>query len=546
MERDPLRFAWRAAPAAHVLAFAVLLLGRLPLALVGLDLVRGPSTTRSMAWPSAAAPCRRLRCGSRSPCRTVPRRARPRPLFPGVPLDRAATFAPRPPSALAAGRSSPRSSSPRPAGHRRRGSRRARWRGLRRAILDGARRRPRRRPRRGAQRRGARRRGLARDSAVLGWAVLTPLHAGGAIALALLYALALDWRLAAASPFSSIVCAAFACAGSSARGAGGRRPQARGASARRRRSTTSSPTCRRRAARPGGPRAPPARRERIGAGSRRSTAPLERPARRSPGRRSLAAAPRAAPLGASGSAPGSPCRTPTDHRRRGRGRRRRRAPRGRGARAPRRAGSSDLAAGAAALRGDRAHARRLARPRSGAAPARRRCPPPGALVARKASRPTIAASGARISRRRPLDRASRPMSPCRRRRCRRRASSPRLVGGQLEPSTRPSSPMAASICSRPSRPSGRAASPSPAASTILLAGLAAAEPALRLPRRPTRPRSSGASPRPRPRSGSTASIHARGLAGTVDPARRAEARRGARRGEACRARGARRSGSPTT
>src|SRR5215213_9706535 len=87
MEHDPLRFVWRAAPALHVGAFALLAIA-LALVWIGLDLIRVAldDTIGGRAFAGAsAAPFLRQAL-------TLPARIAERPLvfFAGFPLDRAA------------------------------------------------------------------------------------------------------------------------------------------------------------------------------------------------------------------------------------------------------------------------------------------------------------------------------------------------------------------------------------------------------------------------------------------------------------------------
>jgi ABC-type transport system involved in cytochrome bd biosynthesis fused ATPase/permease subunit len=191
MERDPLGFVWRTAPALHLCAFAVLALA-FPLAWIALDLLRvaldlGVAGTTFEHSPYGAF----LRLQIDLPDRIADE---PLVLFRGVNLERmhfiVATATTLVALALAgtlltlALRGIEAAIGARVAGR------------LRRDILGGildARPTARDEPRQATVLASE---GLARDAGRLGAAVITPVMAGGGIALALLYAIRVDWRIA--------------------------------------------------------------------------------------------------------------------------------------------------------------------------------------------------------------------------------------------------------------------------------------------------------------------------------------------------------------
>jgi ABC-type multidrug transport system fused ATPase/permease subunit len=193
MERDPLGFVWRAAPGLHVLVFGLLLLV-FPLGWVVLELVRIAldDAVHGTAFASSPfAPFLRLEIN-------LPERVADRPLvlFPGISLERF-PFVVATAVALAAVAAAVALLAW--ALHAIAGAIEGRAVGrLRRDILAAlvvARPSARDEARNAAALAGD---GIARLTADLGWAVITPLMAGATIALALLYAIAIDWRLAAA------------------------------------------------------------------------------------------------------------------------------------------------------------------------------------------------------------------------------------------------------------------------------------------------------------------------------------------------------------
>ncbi|HZB38024.1 MAG TPA: ABC transporter ATP-binding protein [Beijerinckiaceae bacterium] len=228
MERDPLGFVWRAAPGPHVLVFMLLLLV-FPLGWLLLDLVRGAldDAVNGNAFQSSPfASFLRLQFD-------LPERLAERPLvvFPGVGLERRsyviATAVALAAAAAAIALVAWALHAMAAAIETRAAAR------LRRDILGAlvnARAGAQEEARNAAALAGE---GIARSTAGLGWAVITPLIAGGAIALALLYAAAIDWRLAAAVAVL-LAAAAFAWParlGAEERAAAGRRTT--GASLRR-------------------------------------------------------------------------------------------------------------------------------------------------------------------------------------------------------------------------------------------------------------------------------------------------------------------------
>jgi len=193
MERDPLGFVWRAAPGLHVLVFGLLVLA-FPLGWIALDLVRVALDDAVNGAAFASSPFAAfLRLQIELPDRVADQ---PLVLFRGVNLERSsfvvATAATLAALAVVVALLAW-------ALHTTAGAIEARVVGrLRRKILTAlvaARSSAREEARNAAALAGD---GVARATAGLGWAVITPLMAGGAITLALLYAVAIDWRLAGA------------------------------------------------------------------------------------------------------------------------------------------------------------------------------------------------------------------------------------------------------------------------------------------------------------------------------------------------------------
>jgi ABC-type multidrug transport system fused ATPase/permease subunit len=193
MERNPVRFVWKSAPALHAGAVALLLLAA-PFLWLAIDLVRvavdDAIAGRAFAG-QAEAPFLRLAFA-------LPERIREEPLvlLQGIPLDRqsfvVATIAGLVAAALVLSLGALVLGWLRSAAGARAAQR------LRRLLLDGvvaARPSARDEVQQAAYLAGD---GVARDNDFLGGAVLTPAVAGLVIAVALLYAFSLDWRLAIA------------------------------------------------------------------------------------------------------------------------------------------------------------------------------------------------------------------------------------------------------------------------------------------------------------------------------------------------------------
>ena len=192
MERDPLGFVWRAAPVLHLYAFALLLLA-LPLAWIAFDLLRVAldlGVAGKIFETSPFAAFLRLQID-------LPERVADQPLvlFRGVSLERmpfiAATAIALVALALAGALLALLLARIEAAIGLRVAAR------LRRDILGGilnARPIARDDARQAAALASE---GLARDAGRLGAAAIVPVMAGGGIALALLYALRVDWRIAA-------------------------------------------------------------------------------------------------------------------------------------------------------------------------------------------------------------------------------------------------------------------------------------------------------------------------------------------------------------
>lgn len=191
MERDPLGFVWRSAPGLHLAVFALLVLA-FPLGWIALDLVRVAFDDAIGGAAFASSPFASfLRLQIDLPERVADRSL---VLFPGVNLEHA-PFVVATATALAAFaflgallailiRGAAAAIEDRVAGR------------LRRAILDAlvvARASARDEARQAAALAAE---GVARNAAGSGTAVIAPLMAGGAIALAFLYALRVDWRFA--------------------------------------------------------------------------------------------------------------------------------------------------------------------------------------------------------------------------------------------------------------------------------------------------------------------------------------------------------------